>query len=170
MDDDFTYYNSLFDYDRETGELHWRVARNGRMRVGQLAGTWSNGYISINVDGRKIYAHRIVWLLCKGEWPTNYIDHINGNKADNRIENLRDVSASDNIRNTARSRNPDKYIYQQYAGYSVQIALPQCRTIEEARVVRQRAVSLLTEHGLLPTEFDHDQLNGSSQSVEVSPE
>lgn len=57
------------------------------------------GYRYISFRGRHYYAHRLAWLIVKGEWPKNHIDHINGVKDDNRIANLRDVSSAENHRN-----------------------------------------------------------------------
>ena len=74
----------------------------------QPAGTLKKGYIYISIDGRHYFAHRLAWFWVYGEWPTNQIDHINCKKWDNRIENLRDVSASVNMQNQpmiARTNN-----------------------------------------------------------------
>lgn len=50
-----------------------------------------------------IYAHRVVWAFAHGSWPTGFIDHVNGNRSDNRIENLRDVSSGTNGKNKAQN-------------------------------------------------------------------
>lgn len=75
---------------------HW----NGRF-AGKVAGTKNktNGYCYIAVSGRMFVSHRIAWLLQKGEWPKADIDHINGDRSDNRISNLRDVSRVVNSQN-----------------------------------------------------------------------
>lgn len=57
------------------------------------------GYLLGRIHSMYFSAHRVVWALHHGAWPTMFIDHINGNPADNRIENLRDVSNSENARN-----------------------------------------------------------------------
>jgi hypothetical protein len=59
----------------------------------------SNGYHGIRIDGALILIHRAVWVLHYGEWPKGEIDHINGDKFDNRIENLRDGDKAANMRN-----------------------------------------------------------------------
>lgn len=63
-----------------------------------------NGYIYARLMGRAIYAHRAAWAISYGEWPKGDIDHINGDRADNRIANLRDVSRQENMRNAKRNR------------------------------------------------------------------
>lgn len=56
----------------------------------------SNGYIRVNVNGVSIAGHRVVWALHHGRWPVGPLDHINGNPSDNRIENLREATPSQN--------------------------------------------------------------------------
>lgn len=90
----------LFAYDQETGAITGLVTM-GRRPWNAVAGTLdkATGYVRIFAD-RKVYgAHRLAWLLKTGEWPAGHIDHINGDRADNRWSNLRDVSVSTNIQN-----------------------------------------------------------------------
>jgi hypothetical protein len=63
-----------------------------------------SGYLRIRINGVSYKAHRIAWLHHYGEWPANTIDHINGNRADNRIVNLRDVPHAENQLNLKRHR------------------------------------------------------------------
>jgi len=62
-----------------------------------------NGYLHGMVDGKQIYTHIAVWAMVHGEWPSGQIDHINGDRLDNRIENLRVVSSLENSCNKAKS-------------------------------------------------------------------
>lgn len=93
----------LLDYDRETGIFRWRVALNGRIRVGQQAGTLNHplGYVNIRIGRVYVQAHRLAWFLHYDVWPdhTLDIDHINGDRKDNRIQNLRLLNRSHNVQN-----------------------------------------------------------------------
>jgi len=97
---------SLLRYDAETGKFYWLVDRYGRngARSGDVAG-WKhdNGYWYIRTAGSKYIAHRLAWLFHFGKWPEKMIDHINGDKLDNRIVNLRLATPSQNIANTNRT-------------------------------------------------------------------
>jgi hypothetical protein len=87
-------------YDPSTGKLYWKKSPNRNLPIGREIGkpnSW--GHLSFGFRGRTWMAHRVAWLLHYGSWPENQIDHINGIKADNRIENLRDVSQSINLQN-----------------------------------------------------------------------
>lgn len=97
---------SLLTYDPATGHFHWRELVGYRSKVsGKLAGTLSSrGYIYININSRPMTAHRLAWLYVFGEWPNLQIDHINGVRSDNRLENLRLATRHENMRNAKRKR------------------------------------------------------------------
>ena len=88
-------------YNPETGLLYWKTTR-GRAKAGNIVGSVaSDGYIKVQFMGSMYLAHRLAWLMTYGRWPDNEIDHINRDKADNRIANLRDVTAVENMANRA---------------------------------------------------------------------
>jgi len=109
----------LLRYDPETGLTYWKQrgpelflgglgARSAEWRAnnwnsrhsGKLTASWTrNGYKVLPVLGKIHAAHRVVWAIHYGVWPHGQIDHINGDPSDNRIINLRDVSAGENARN-----------------------------------------------------------------------
>ena len=96
----------LLRYDKETGQFYWRVRSNSKVEAGCQAGTVAKeGHIVISIDSKKYYAHRLVWLYCYGHFPSEQIDHINHNKIDNRLFNLREVSHLENDRNHPKQRN-----------------------------------------------------------------
>lgn len=95
--------NEMFEYRSHTGELVWKPG-HGSNFSGKVAGAkHSRGYVQVNVNGRLLLAHRIVWAMHYGECP-GVIDHINGIKSDNRIENLRIASAEMNMENIRAPR------------------------------------------------------------------
>lgn len=91
----------LMHYDPNTGDFTWMCdPRMGRKRKGTIAGVTGNlGYRHIKIEQMKYMAHRLAWLVTYGSWPVFDIDHINGCRADNRIENLREATRSDNCAN-----------------------------------------------------------------------
>lgn len=96
---------SVLEYDRETGVFKWKV-RNNQIQKGQIAGTiGSKGYIRICINQKCYPAHCLAWLYVYGEYPKLQIDHINHNKQDNRINNLRLVDNFENHRNMPRQKN-----------------------------------------------------------------
>ena len=95
----------LLDYDPDTGIFCWRVSRGNRIKVGAAAGTVSsNSYAVIKINGMPFKAHRLAWLHFHGVWPEHQIDHIDENKSNNRISNLRDVPQSMNQHNAIKPR------------------------------------------------------------------
>lgn len=84
------------------GKVYWKIKVSRKIIPGKEAGSpEGKGYWAIRYKTKLYKAHRVVWCLCKGEWPTKdkEIDHINQNKLDNRIENLRVVDRKTNARN-----------------------------------------------------------------------
>lgn len=98
-------------YDRETGVFHWKVKR-GIKGIG-IAGTPTYcGYVAICFDHKKYQAHRLAWLFEYGRFPSEEIDHIDGNRSNNRIENLREASRTRNSYNSpARGKSRFKGVY-----------------------------------------------------------
>lgn len=108
----------LLRYDADSGKLFWRERGGewfsaGRYPVERSCRSWNTrysgkeaftaddgrGYRHGAVLDRKYQAHRVIWAMVTGAWPADQIDHINGNPSDNRMENLRPVSALENSRN-----------------------------------------------------------------------
>jgi hypothetical protein len=95
----------VFDY-RE-GNLFWKVDRRGNKLQGKQANRLkkSNGYQELTLNKKKLYSHRVIFMMIHGWWPEQ-IDHIDGNKSNNLIENLREANNAQNNRNTRlRSTN-----------------------------------------------------------------
>jgi hypothetical protein len=97
-------------YYPDTGIFIWKKRQGQRGIIGNVAGAiTAKGYLSIKVFGKSYLLHRLAWLYMFGEWPSNHIDHINGDGMDNRISNIRDVTRFGNQQNqrkaTVRSKS-----------------------------------------------------------------
>lgn len=123
-----SFLHELFEVDCAAGTLTWKrrplshffsgkrnagwksANWNGRY-AGKLAGSLDkNGYALVSIDRRLFGAHRLIWAMANDVWPVLEIDHVNGNRADNRIKNLREVTHVENCRNkSARSGFSSKY-------------------------------------------------------------
>ncbi len=84
---------NTIEYDPSTGLFKWKHIRSNRCFKGWFQGhSTSNGYRVVNIRGVIYRLHRVAWLLYYGYWPINEIDHVDGNRSNNRINNLRDVN------------------------------------------------------------------------------
>lgn len=99
----------LFFYNPESGELINKAQRwFGRpIKIGAAAGTYypENKCIRVCVNLKHYLAHRLIWLYVYGVWPTGEIDHIDQDRSNNRIDNLRDVSKRVNLRNKPKYKS-----------------------------------------------------------------
>jgi hypothetical protein len=110
---DIDLMKSLFDY--KNGELFWKIDRGAKKVKGLKAGYISNGYKSVLIRPKNYLIHRIIFLLHYGFCP-KVIDHIDGNRLNNKIENLRMATFSENQanykkRSTNTSGNKNVYFY-----------------------------------------------------------
>jgi len=114
------FINRSFIYNKELGII-------SRIKGKKKLGTMSNGYIRIYINRKPYMVHKIIWLIEHGYIPKN-IDHINHNRSDNRIENLREVSHKENcrnqtIRNTSTSNINGVHWYKQTNKWQVHITV-----------------------------------------------
>lgn len=121
--------NDLLRYEPETGNLYWKkdVARN--VKAGTIAGVSRKRdlYKVLMINKRQYQAHRIVWLLAHKQHPKEFIDHINGDKTNNKLSNLREANRSLNAQNQRKpnKRNTTGYLGVRHKnnGYEVSITV-----------------------------------------------
>ena len=98
------YLKNILDYDLQSGEFIWKVRLSIRIEIGQKAGyKTKRGYIYIGIDNKIYKAHQLAWYYVTGEWKK--IDHRNQVKCDNRFENLRPATKSQNGANRGKTKN-----------------------------------------------------------------
>jgi hypothetical protein len=109
----------LLRYEPDTGKLFWKERPLSMFPSPRHQGSWNtryagrealielhpSGYLRGRVFNRVYYAHRVVWATVHGLWPDAHIDHINGDKADNRLVNLRAATQQQNNRNTGKRKD-----------------------------------------------------------------
>lgn len=97
-----TRLHELFTYHCTIGYLINRISRGSRAQAGRPAGTTClQGYRQVQLSGTIYKEHRLIWFYVHGVWPTE-LDHINGDRTGNRLENLREVTRSQNNANSVR--------------------------------------------------------------------
>ena len=95
----------LFIADFEAGKLYWRASPCNPIPSGSEAGHISaTGYVRVKLRGKRYMVHTLLWAMHTGAWPDQLLDHVNGVGVDNRIENLRPATASQNMANRRRGR------------------------------------------------------------------
>lgn len=95
---------SLLHYDPETGVFTWRVSARNSVKVGSVAGCLdTHGYVVIRIDRKSYKAHRLAWLYLHGNLPPKQLDHINRDRSDNRLCNLRLATSAENNQNRSLS-------------------------------------------------------------------
>lgn len=95
----------LVHYEPLTG-VFTRISSVYTSRIGKEIGTRdTRGYTVMTVDGKTQLAHRLAWLYVHGYWPEFHVDHINGDTEDNRISNLREATAKQNVENQKLHKN-----------------------------------------------------------------
>ena len=103
----------ILRYEPDAGRLYWLNRPYSFFPLERAANAWNakyayseaftayakNGYLVGNIFYRRYYAHRVIWALVHGKWPDRDIDHINGDRADNRLCNLREATNAENAYN-----------------------------------------------------------------------
>ena len=144
-------FESILKYEQETGKLYWKCNLNSRARQGKEAGCVNkNGYKQIRFQGKSYLAHRIAFLLHHG-WLPNTIDHKDGNKANNKISNLRAADSSLNnankpvskrnktgIKGVHKATNSEKFVSQIAKNKKI-FHLGMFNNIEEAKAAYNKA-------------------------------
>ena len=102
-----TNLEMFLSYDPKTGTFRRNLTTGSRVRAGDIAKKLNDqGYVEIVILNTRLRGHRIAWAWMTGEWPKEDIDHINGDRSDNRFSNLRAVNRSQNLQNTGiKKRN-----------------------------------------------------------------
>jgi hypothetical protein len=166
---DLATLRRLIAYDPETGSFTWKerpldlcASQHGQtvfnaQKAGQPCREICEGYVRIRIMGRRILGHRLAWAFVHGRLPKGVIDHINGDRRDNRIVNLRDVTRQTNQRNmpiNVKNTSGHPGVYRAPSGrWYAQIGLSRRRlalgtfdTFDEAKAVRCAAER---EHGYI---------------------
>ncbi len=103
------YLKEIIHYNPKTGLFKW-TSEKKYANSHTIGYTNPYGYHSIMIDGRNFPAHRLAWLYVYGIFPPNQVDHINHDKLDNRISNLRAVTNQDNQRNRRFTGNSSGFM------------------------------------------------------------
>lgn len=142
----------FYSYDPDTGFFTRKLSTNPRSFVGGVASAINaDGYVILPLMGVRLRAHRAAWAWVTGQWPMEDIDHINGDRSDNRFANLREATRSQNLQNSGmRASNKTGYKGVHYCHErrkfvaqividGKRVGLGRYQTVEEAAAVRLAA-------------------------------
>jgi hypothetical protein len=150
---DYKTFIQYFIYDYENGKIYWKK-KTRNTKVGDEAGSLHRfGYIKICLNGKRVQASRLAWTLFYGREPKDCIDHIDGDRSNNRICNLREATSQQNNMN-AKVRSHNKLgvrgVYKKGNRYQPRITkdgialkLGWYDSIEEASAARREAENKL---------------------------
>jgi hypothetical protein len=152
---DLRKFAECLRYEPETGHLYWIVRNSNFIDMAMPAGCpMKNGYRKVMVGNKQLYAHHIAWWFIHGEWPQQQVDHINGNRLDNRASNLRLATQEQQnfngklfknnkcgVKGVCLNKRNGKW-RAHIVVQKKQLRLGEFRSIEEARVARLRAEAL----------------------------
>jgi hypothetical protein len=133
-------------YEPGTGLFYFIKPGQGRRLARPVGTKHSDGYVSIRLAGKHYLAHRVAWLMYYGAWPEGIIDHINRDKSDNRINNLRDVDGTINVLNQATrdDRNLPRGIDKKNGKYRVRLQVRGVRRERKGIATRAEAEAVWT--------------------------
>lgn len=94
----------MFHYDPVTGVVRRRIKFNKSGPAGSVVGVPTLGYLRVTLFGKSTGIHMVIWAIMTGKWPNQHVDHVNGQRSDNRWCNLRLATRGENLRN---SRKPE---------------------------------------------------------------
>lgn len=148
----------LLTYDHKAGTLVWNQSRGTRKKGAAAGWQHSTGYWYVRIDGRDYKLHRIVWLHYYGTEPKDLLDHIDRDKSNNKIRNLREATHAENQQNKRVYKNNRSghkgvswnvaerkwRVRIQIAGVNRLVGL--YRTLDEAVAARKQAEQRLHTH------------------------
>lgn len=163
------HVKDFLTYNKEDGNFYWKQSTNASIHIGTKAGTIvgtlpDGGYITISIFGKHIKAHKLAWFYEYGYIPLNEIDHINHNRLDNRINNLRET--------TQNSKNKSLYknnttgfsgVYKKGNKFAAQIngkktfkylgSFSTAKEAYNAKQIAEQAYNYHKNHGLMPNDY-----------------
>jgi len=147
---------NLLSYNVATGDFYWLRTNSNRAQKGAKAGGCDKlGRRVVRINRRGYFAHRLAWLWMTGEWPSEVIDHKDGNPSNNSWSNLREATQAQNLANSRPKRINllgVKGVRYQCGKYEAnitidgkQVYLGRYRTVEEAQ--RAYMIAAVRRHG-----------------------
>lgn len=148
----------IISYNPESGEFRWKTNYGKKIKAGAVAGGLdkNNGYWHIRIGYNLIRAHRLAFFYMTGQWPKDSVDHIDGDRANNKWSNLREISNIYNVQNAGIrtdnssgrkgvSHNVQKGLWEAYLNFDGVRYHKWARTFEDACIIREKMENVLHE-------------------------